>query len=105
MQSGIKKRVSIFLTILKEIMASSKEARQVYTQGEILQLGETLFMNDFAETLAYLAEKGKEFYEGEIATVGERLPKVWWILNIRRPQKLSGYRKTTTHHRLSRIHF
>jgi len=24
-------------------------------------------MNDFAETLAYLAEKGQEFYEGEIA--------------------------------------
>jgi gamma-glutamyltranspeptidase/glutathione hydrolase len=70
-KSGIKINEFQFfcLTILKEIMASSKEARQVYApKGELLQLGETLFMNDFAETLAYLAEKeAREFYEGEIA--------------------------------------
>ena len=57
------------LTILKEIMTGSREARQVYApDGELIQPGVTLFMNDFADTLAYLAEKGvREFYEGEIA--------------------------------------
>jgi len=57
------------LTILKEIMASSREGRQVYAPtGELLQSGETLYMQDFANTLAYLAEQGpREFYEGEIA--------------------------------------
>jgi gamma-glutamyltranspeptidase/glutathione hydrolase len=36
--------------------------------GALLQLGETFYMKDFANTLAYLAEKGpREFYEGEIA--------------------------------------
>lgn len=56
-------------TLLKEIMTSSREGRQVYApEGELLQSGETLFMKDFAETLAYLAEKGaREFYAGEIA--------------------------------------
>jgi len=57
------------LTILKKIMASSRETRQVYAPaGELLQPGETLFMHDFASSLAYLAENGaREFYEGEIA--------------------------------------
>jgi len=55
---------------------------------EILQLGETLFMNDFAETLAYLAEKG-QFYEGEIAQQLVKI-KIMVDINIRRPQKLSG---------------
>jgi len=57
------------LTILKVIMADSKEARKVYAPtGELLQLGQTIFMHDFADTLAYLAETGpREFYEGEIA--------------------------------------
>ena len=57
------------LTILKGIMASSKEACKVYAPtGELLQPGETIFMRDFADTLTYLAETGpREFYEGEIA--------------------------------------
>lgn len=57
------------LTILKKIITSSKEACQVYApEGELLQPGETIFMKNFADTLAYLAEKGaKEFYEGDIA--------------------------------------
>ena len=57
------------LTLLKEIMTSSREARQVYApNGELLQPGGKLVMNDFANTLAYLAENGaREFYEGEIA--------------------------------------
>ena len=57
------------LTILKEIMTRSREARQVYApDGELLQPGETLYMKDFADTLAYLAQKGvRELYEGEIA--------------------------------------
>lgn len=57
------------LTILKEIMISSPEARQVYApNNHLLQLGETIFMPHFADTLAYLAQTGvKEFYKGEIA--------------------------------------
>ena len=57
------------LTILKEIITSSREACQVYApDGELIQPGGTLFMKNFADTLAYLAEKGaREFYEGEIA--------------------------------------
>lgn len=57
------------LTILKEIMTDSREARQVYApDGELIQPGGTLYMNNFASTLAYLAQKGpREFYEGEIA--------------------------------------
>ncbi len=57
------------LTLLQVIMTSSREARQIYApNGELLQLGQTIFMNDFANTLAYLAETGpREFYEGEIA--------------------------------------
>ena len=60
---------SFCLTLLQVIMTSSREGRQIYAPtGELLQLGETIFMNDFANTLAYLAETGpREFYEGEIA--------------------------------------
>ena len=57
------------LTILKEIMTSSREARQVYApDGELIPPGGTLFMNALADTLDRLSEKGaREFYEGEIA--------------------------------------
>lgn len=57
------------LTILKPIMTASPEARRVYApSGELLQVGDTVFMKDFAATLAYLAETGaREFYEGDIA--------------------------------------
>ncbi|MBV9385968.1 MAG: gamma-glutamyltransferase [Chroococcidiopsidaceae cyanobacterium CP_BM_ER_R8_30] len=57
------------LRLLKEILTFSKEGRQVYApNGELLQLGETLYMRDFANTLTYLAKQGPgEFYEGEIA--------------------------------------
>lgn len=60
---------SYCLTILKKIMTDSREARQVYApDGELLQPGETLYMKDFADTLAYLAENGvREFYERDIA--------------------------------------
>ena len=57
------------LTILKVIMTSSTEARKVYApNGELPQLGQTVFMHDFADTLTELAKNGpREFYEGEIA--------------------------------------
>jgi len=70
-RSGVKIEDFLYycLTILKQIMTSSKEMYQVYMpNGALLQLGETFYMKDFANTLAYLAEKGpREFYEGEIA--------------------------------------
>lgn len=57
------------LTILKSIMLASSEMRQVFApHGLLVQPGETVFMHNFADTLAYLAENGiREFYEGEIA--------------------------------------
>ncbi len=57
------------LTILRAIMTSSTEARKVYAPNEELpQLGQTIFMHDFADTLIQLAKNGpREFYEGEIA--------------------------------------
>lgn len=56
-------------TILKEILTVSPEAQRVYTpQNKLLQLGEKLYMPDFAQTLADLAKQGvQEFYQGEIA--------------------------------------
>lgn len=57
------------LTILKQIMTASNEARQVFApDGELVQPGEMLVMQDLADTLTYLAETGpEEFYQGEIA--------------------------------------
>ncbi len=57
------------LTLLHKIMVSSKEGSKVYApQGKLLLTGEKLFMEDFANTLTYLALEGpREFYEGEIA--------------------------------------
>ena len=57
------------LELLREIITTPKEMRQVYApNGKLLQLGEKLFMPNFADTLTYLAENGvREFYEGEIA--------------------------------------
>ncbi|MBD2462871.1 gamma-glutamyltransferase [Oscillatoria sp. FACHB-1407] len=55
--------------ILSPIWLANPEARQVAApQGTLLQPGETLFMTELANTLAYLAEEGaRPFYEGEIA--------------------------------------
>ncbi|HCF28560.1 MAG TPA: gamma-glutamyltransferase [Cyanobacteria bacterium UBA11049] len=60
---------SFCLILLKEILTASKELRQVFApNGELLQLGDKLYMHNFAESLSYLAEKGvREFYQGEIA--------------------------------------
>jgi len=57
------------LTLLKEIMASSRESRKIYApKAGLLQPGEKIYMQEFADTLAYLAQQGvREFYEGEIA--------------------------------------
>ena len=57
------------LNLLKPIMTASKEARQVYAPaGELLQMGESILMPDFAATLTELIENGiEEFYLGEIA--------------------------------------
>ncbi|MBD1834141.1 gamma-glutamyltransferase [Cyanobacteria bacterium FACHB-472] len=57
------------LTILKPIMLFSTEMQQVFTPGgELVQVGETVYMKNLANTLTYLAENGiREFYEGEIA--------------------------------------
>lgn len=56
-------------TILQPIISAAKEIQQIYApNGQLLTPGETLFMPDFADTLADLTKKGvKEFYQGEIA--------------------------------------
>ena len=56
-------------SILKPIIFAAPEMKSVYApRGEILKTGETFFMKDFANTLAYLVEAGvQEFYQGEIA--------------------------------------
>lgn len=65
---------SFCLNLLKEIITTPEEMRQVYApNGKLLQIGEKLFMPNFADTLSYLAEQGvREFYEGEI---GQQLVK------------------------------
>lgn len=57
------------LNILNPILLASPEMRQVYApQGKLVQLGETIFMQNLADTLTNFAENGvREFYEGEIA--------------------------------------
>lgn len=56
-------------SILKPIIFADPEMKSVYApSGELLKSGETFFMKDFANTLAYLVEAGvQEFYQGEIA--------------------------------------
>ena len=56
-------------SILKPIIFADPEMKSVYApRGEMLKIGETFFMKDFANTLAYLVEAGvQEFYQGEIA--------------------------------------
>ncbi len=56
-------------SILKPIIFASPEMKNVYApDGQLLKTGETFFMNDLANTLAYLVEEGvEEFYHGEIA--------------------------------------
>ncbi len=56
-------------SILKPIIFAAPEMKSIYApRGEILKTGETFFMKDFANTLAYLVEAGvQEFYQGEIA--------------------------------------
>ncbi|MGQ4646966.1 gamma-glutamyltransferase [Lyngbya aestuarii] len=57
------------LDILKPITIDYREGKQVFVPtGEPIALESKLVMREFAETLAYLAEKGvREFYEGAIA--------------------------------------
>lgn len=57
------------LTLLQPIMVASPEARQVYApKGDLLQVGDTIFMQDFAATLTEVVQNGvREFYSGEIA--------------------------------------
>ncbi|RMF23566.1 MAG: gamma-glutamyltransferase [Cyanobacteria bacterium J083] len=57
------------LKLLAPILLALPESRKIYApQGKILAAGDICYMRDFADTLAYLAEKGaKEFYQGEIA--------------------------------------
>ncbi len=56
-------------SVLKPIIIAYQEGEQVYKPtGERIDPAGILVMKEFAETLAYLAEKGpREFYEGEIA--------------------------------------
>ncbi len=56
-------------SILKPIIIDYKEGRQFFRPtGEVIEPEGILIMKDFADTLAYLAEKGaREFYEGDIA--------------------------------------
>lgn len=55
--------------ILKPILMADREGQYVYLPtGEPLEPEGLLIMQDFADTLIYLAENGqREFYEGEIA--------------------------------------
>ncbi len=55
--------------ILAPILTTYKEGRQVFVPtGDLIEPEGLLVMKEFADTLAYLAEKGpREFYEGEIA--------------------------------------
>lgn len=57
-------------SVLQPIIIASQEGQQVYKPtGERIDPAGILVMKDFAETLAYLAERGaREFYEGEIAS-------------------------------------
>lgn len=57
-------------SVLQPIVITHQEGQQVYKlTGERIDPVGVLVMKDFAETLAYLAEKGsREFYEGEIAS-------------------------------------
>lgn len=56
-------------SILEPIISASLEMKNVYApNGQSLKTGETFFMKDFGNTLAYLVEAGvQEFYQGEIA--------------------------------------
>ncbi|WP_009633084.1 gamma-glutamyltransferase [Synechocystis sp. PCC 7509] len=56
-------------SILEPIIFASSEMKNVYApKGQMLKTGETFFMKDFANTLAYLVEAGvEEFYQGAIA--------------------------------------
>lgn len=56
-------------SILKPIVIAYKEGREFFAlNGELLEADGLLIMKDFADTLAYLSQKGaREFYEGEIA--------------------------------------
>lgn len=56
-------------SILEPIIFASSEMKNVYApNGQTLKTGETFFMKDFANTLAYLVEAGiEEFYTGGIA--------------------------------------
>jgi gamma-glutamyltranspeptidase/glutathione hydrolase len=58
--------------VLEPIIIAYKEGRQVYVPtGELIEPDGMLVMKEFADTLAYLAEKGaREFYE-------ERLLVAW----------------------------
>ena len=55
--------------ILKPILLASKAGCEIYApRGELLQLGETILMKDFAAMLEYLVEAGAiAFYRGDIA--------------------------------------
>ncbi len=70
-RSGVKinEFQAFCLILLKEILTTSKEFRQVFApNGELLKLGDKFYMHNFADTLSYLAERGVgEFYQGEIA--------------------------------------
>ena len=54
--------------ILQPILTATTAARQIYApNGVLLEVGDKLFMPDFAETLSYIAQRGvQEFYRGEI---------------------------------------
>jgi len=54
--------------ILHPILTATKAARQIYApKGALLEVGDKLFMPDFADTLSYIAQQGvREFYRGDI---------------------------------------
>jgi len=57
------------ISILKPILIKDQGGRQIYIPtGEPIEPEGILIMKEFADTLAYLAQKGaREFYEGEMA--------------------------------------
>ena len=59
----------ITLQILEPILRASPESQRIYLpENELLTIGETAYIKDFANVLEELAKKGiKEFYQGDLA--------------------------------------
>ena len=70
------------------------------------EIGETIVLNDLANTLELIAEKGKDaFYTGEIAEkIVAEVQKTWRSYDSRRPFKLRSEDPETSLQKLSRLY-